>query len=611
MRLDLLRQWSSFTFLNVTQFLGAFNDNVYKLVLVFFLINLLGKGDSYIILSSTGALFVLPFLLFSAYSGALADRFSKSNIIVLTKVLELITMSLGLVAFIYQSIWGSYAVLFLLATQSAIFGPSKYGIVPELVPFERITKANGLMTSFTFLAIIIGTFLASFITDVTDGDYIVAGLFCLMVSVIGLITSFCIEYTLPAGAEAHLNVRVLHEIGTSLKLASRQPSLLMAILGSAFFLFLGAFVQLNIIPFAEQSLNLTSVQGGYLFLLTALGIGTGAMLAAKISGNVVELGLVPIAGFGVAATCYMIDLWAGHLAAVIPLTILVGMLGGMYQVPMDSYIQIASPTQDRGKIIAAANFLSFVGVLIASLLIYLNTEVFGWHASQGFVMIGTLTLLFNVVVTYQFFDYLTRFLATILCKLHFSTTYQRSEQLPDDTPVIYICEHTAWNDTLLMMAGQRRRLRFFIAQKQPHSSRWLQRLYSMMRVVQLPPIEPIEHNQLCHTVVRNTLLKGISVCIFVATSDVEGEIEKLRASPTFAAVLEETQSPLVPVYIEKGEKNKPHRFFRRQLNKIHVPAAVIFGTPAAPPPVEPSQPHNTSDDEGDNSLLHRNLTVLA
>jgi acyl-[acyl-carrier-protein]-phospholipid O-acyltransferase/long-chain-fatty-acid--[acyl-carrier-protein] ligase len=579
MRLDLLRQWSSFTFLNVTQFLGAFNDNVYKLILVFFLIDLLGQGYSHIILSSTSALFVLPFLLFSAYSGALADRFSKSNIIVLTKVLELVTMAFGLAAFIYQSIWGSYVVLFLLSTQSAIFGPSKYGIVPELVPFERITKANGLMTSFTFLAIILGSFLASFITDITDGNFIIAGLFCLMVSVIGLITSFCIEYTQPSGAETPLNARVFNEIGASLRLARQQPSLLAAICGSAFFLFLGAFIQLNIIPFAEQSLGMTSVQGGYLFLLTAVGIGTGAMMAAKLSGSIVELGIAPIACLSVAIACYLISLFDSHLSLILPLVVIVGFFGGMYQVPMDSYIQVASPNNDRGKIIAAANFLSFTGVLLASLLIYLNTEVFGLSAAQGFFLMGSITLLFNLILTYQFFDYLSRFLAMVLSRLHFRTTYQGSQSIPDDNPVVYVCAHTAWNDTLLMMGGQRRRLRFFIECEQPHS-RALKRLYSLLRIVQLPAIEPIEHNQFCHAIVRNTLLKGISVCIFVANPDVEEEIEKLRHSPTFAPVLEATVSPLVAVRIEKGERNKPHRFFQRLLNKLHVPAAVIFGSPS-------------------------------
>ena len=146
----LIRRLSSFTYLNVTQFLGALNDNLYKLLIVYFFIELEGIESSHRILAITGAIFVLPFLLFSASSGTLADRCSKRNIIALTKILEFITLAFGVVAFQYESKIGSYCVLFLMASLSAVFGPSKYGILPELVSSERISKANGLMSSFTF-----------------------------------------------------------------------------------------------------------------------------------------------------------------------------------------------------------------------------------------------------------------------------------------------------------------------------------------------------------------------------------------------------------------------------------------------------------------------------
>ena len=200
MKSFLDRRPSSFTYLNVTQFLGALNDNIYKLLIVYFFIQLEGIENSHRILATTGAIFVLPFLLFSASSGTLADRFSKRNIIVLTKVFELVIMALGILAFVYESKLGSYCILFLLATQSAIFGPSKYGILPELVSSDKISKANGLMTSFTFLAIILGTFCASFLLDVSGRDFIIAAIFCAGIALAGVVTSFCIEYTLPSSS---------------------------------------------------------------------------------------------------------------------------------------------------------------------------------------------------------------------------------------------------------------------------------------------------------------------------------------------------------------------------------------------------------------------------
>jgi acyl-[acyl-carrier-protein]-phospholipid O-acyltransferase / long-chain-fatty-acid--[acyl-carrier-protein] ligase len=567
---------SSFTYLNVTQFLGALNDNIYKLLIVYFFIQLDGIQNSHIILSITGAIFVLPFLLFSISSGTLADRFSKRNIIVCTKFLELLIMLLGVVAFSYESKILSYTVLFLMASQSALFGPSKYGIIPELVPQDNISKANGLMTSFTFLAIILGTFLASFLLQITGRHFIVATLFCSAIALIGFLTSFGIEYTPPAGSQKKLNPDIFQEIYSTLQLAKKETSLLAAVFGSAFFMFLGAFVQLNMIPFAVQSLDLTDVQGGYLFLLTALGIGTGAILAGKISGKTVELGLVPITGLGLTISLYMLDLYSNNLYASIFLVTLLGMFGGIFEIPLDSYIQVASPKKSLGQVVAATNFLSFFGVLCASGLLYLITEIFGISADRGFTVIGTLALVVTIIFGFQFFDYLTRLVATILSRIHFKITVSGIENIPR-TPAIYVCTHTAWNDTLLILGAQRRRIRFFIENEQAHS-KFLLQLYKLLRIISVPSIEPLENNEFCMNAIKSSLKKGISVCIFINHLEIHQEIEKLKNSQSFKEIFDEINCPIIPVIIEKGEKNSRSRFFTRLLNKIRVPASISFNS---------------------------------
>lgn len=572
----LIHRASSFTYLNITQFLGALNDNVYKLLIVYFLIDQEGIENGHKILALTGAIFVLPFLLFSAFSGLMADRYSKRNIIAFTKFFELIFMILGTIAFWYESRWGSYLVLFLMAAQTTLFGPSKYGILPELVPQEKISKSNGLMTSFTFLAIISGTFISSLMVDLTGRNFIAASIFCVIVALVGVIASLCIEYTPPAGSSKKFDPRFLDEISDTLKLASQQPSLLMAVFGSAFFLFLGAFVQLNMIPFATQSLHLTDIQGGYLFLLTALGIGSGSIAAGKISGRMVELGLVPLAAFGVALSCYLIDLCSSNLMLVIPMIIVVGFFGGMYEIPLDSYVQVASPKKFRGQVVAATNFFSYLGVLFASGTLYLMEELLGFSPNQGFSIIGTITLFVTVLIGYRYFDYLTRFIGMILSRLHFKVDYYGLKNIPD-TPAIYVCTHTAWNDTLLMLGAQRRRLRFFIQQEQTHNNKWLRNLYRLLRVVFIPDIEPLERNESCLTAIKNTLDKGISVCIFIESSAIEQEIDKLNHSFSFRKILEETHYPIVPVVISKGVKYpRSSRFFTWLAEKFRIPASLAF-----------------------------------
>jgi acyl-[acyl-carrier-protein]-phospholipid O-acyltransferase/long-chain-fatty-acid--[acyl-carrier-protein] ligase len=590
---SVIRKLSSFTYLNVTQFLGALNDNIFKLLVVFLFIKIEGIENSHTILSTTAAIFVLPFLLFSASSGTLADRFSKRNIIVLTKALELVTIVAGLFSFMYESKIGAYIVLFLLATESAIFGPSKYGILPELVPNEKISKANGIMTSFTFLAIILGTFLASSIVEFTGGNYIYAALLCLIVALVGMITSFCIEYTPPACKSKRFNIFFFYEIYSTIRLIRNDTSLLMATIGSSFFLFLGAFVQLNLIPYAVESLHWNEVKGGYLFLITAFGIGAGSVIAGKISGKLVELGLPPLAGIGVVISSFMLDLFSDRALFAIPFVFLLGMFGGMYQIPLDSYIQIASPKKFRGQIVATTNFFSFVGVLLASLLIYLNKTVFGLDAAKGFTMVGSITLGVVVLITFQYFDFLTRFICSILSKLHFQTTFTGLDNIPA-TPAIYVCTHVAWNDALLMMGAQRRRMRFFIEQEQGHQSKWMLRLYHCLRVVFVPTVESLENNADCLENIKKTLRKGISVCIFTKNEDICDEIEKLKHSYSFREILEQTHYPMIPVAIEKGVKHpKRSRLITRILQKFRVPAALSFGSmitgPLLPPMFDPEE----------------------
>lgn len=564
-----VRQLSSFTYLNFTQFLVALIDNIYKFLLVYFLISVQGVENTHRIMAFTGGTFVLPFLLFSATSGTLADRFSKRNVIIFAKSFEFMVMCVGLLCFHYQSVAGCYVILFLLATTSALFSPSKYGILPELVDSEKISKANGLMTSFTFLAIILGTFLASFVLDYSNRNFMLAAFGCVGISLIGLLTSFCIEYTPPSGSEKKFKLFFLREIFNSLKVAWHDPFLLMAVLGSSFFMFLGSFVQLNIIPFAMESLSLSDIQGGYLFLLTAIGIGLGALMAGRISGKIIELGLVPVAAFCIAICCYLLDFFSDQLYVVMPLLSILGFFGGVYQIPLDSFIQVTSPNQSRGQIIAATNFLSFFGVFAASGLIYLITEVLGFKADKGFVIMGSFTLGIASILMFQYFDYTTRFIAMLLSKLHFQSTVKGKEYLPE-IPAIYVCYHQAWNETLIILGSQRRRIRFFMEDEKDHT-KWLKRFYQLLRVVMIPAPETLQNDALCLSAIKKSLDRGISVCIFVNNPDIQSQIEKLKTSYSFKELLSGTSYPMIPVTIQKSVS-------LRRFKRFRIPAEITFGT---------------------------------
>jgi acyl-[acyl-carrier-protein]-phospholipid O-acyltransferase / long-chain-fatty-acid--[acyl-carrier-protein] ligase len=439
---------NSFLFLNITQFLGALNDNIFKLLVVFFLIDKKGEEMAPAILSLVGALFVIPFLLFSSAAGILADRLSKRAILVFMKSFELLIMILSVLAIYLQTTFWLYVLLFALATHSAVFGPSKYGIIPEIVESKNVSKANGTMTSLTFLAIIFGTFLASFLTDISHKNFYVVSLSCCLFSFIGLLSSLKIQKTLPQGSSRRINPLFPYEIYKTLKMSSQTPNLLSAIFGSAFFLFMGGFVQLNIIPFAIQSLHLSEVDGGYLFLATAVGIAFGSFLAGKWAKGEAPLALSCLSGFFMAFFLLLLFLCSDFLIPVIALLVLLGITGGLFLIPFDSFLQINSQDSERGQIIAASNFLSFCGVLLASLALYLISEVFHFSASSGFGWMALIALIFNLIITGQMSHLFFSFLAKKILRSLFYTDVQKAPS-PDTLLLLPKC---SWIIPLLLFS---------------------------------------------------------------------------------------------------------------------------------------------------------------
>ncbi len=437
-------------YLNITQFLGIINDNIFKFVMAFLLIDTLGHSQASSILSATGAIYVIPFLLFSSSAGILADRFSKQKLLVIMKVMEMILMGLAILAFSSKSVWGCYTLLFFLSMHSAMFGPSKYGIIPELVPSESVSRANGLVTSFTYLAIIIGTFLASFLTEMTNRHFILIAIFCLFIAIGGFFSALAIKQTIAQGSKKKINVFFVREIFRTLQYTREIPHLLTAILGSSYFLMIGAFTQLNVIPFALQSLNLSEVAGGYLFLATAFGIAFGAFLAGKASRKRIELGLSCVAGFGIAFFFILLSLFSHNLYAVILCLIAIGVLGGAFIVPFDTFIQLSSHNEKRGQTIAASNFLSFTGVLLASFSLYFFNQVCGFSSAGSFAVIGGLTLVVSLLLSLRlsdlFFPYFTR-------KIFYPLTrFKRPEPdlIEKATGCLLVLENANWHRALLL-----------------------------------------------------------------------------------------------------------------------------------------------------------------
>jgi acyl-[acyl-carrier-protein]-phospholipid O-acyltransferase/long-chain-fatty-acid--[acyl-carrier-protein] ligase len=574
----------SFVWLNATQFLGAFNDNVLKLLIIFFIIGMNGAATAGVAAAKAGAVFVLPFLLFSPFAGVLADRVSKQRAIVTIKIIEMAVTATGAFFFLVGSKTGLFVVLFMMATHSALFAPSKYGIIPELVEKEQLSLANGLIESFSYLAIILGTVFASLLSELTRGNFAASSLFCVGIAFAGFATSLKIERTPPANPKSGFGVPFIKETKKNLKYIARDRELLLAVLGSAFFMVLAAFTQMNLIPYGMQVLGFTQERSGYLFLMTALGIGAGSFLAGKLSGRGVEFGLVPLGAIVLTTASFALRCIPPALSLILPLLFILGFSAGMFIVPLQAFIQLRSPKERLGEILAASVFLNWMGVLVASGLTYLLTAFLKYPANRGFAALGVLTMILTLMAVKVLPDFLIRFVIVLLTRICYRIKVIGKENVPPTGPALLIANHVTWVDALLLSATQQRRIRF-VMERNIYNNRLLNPLFRLLRVI--PVSAKDSRRQLVQFMQdsRSALDEGFMVCIFAEGHITRtGMVGEFRSG--FERIVRGTEYPVIPVYIGGAWGSIFSYAYERLVSRFPVkfpyPVTVLFGKSLSP-----------------------------
>jgi len=389
---QIMRKISSFTILNAIQFCAAINENLFKLLSAYFLIYVLGEKSADSIMEKVGMIFILPFLLFSSLGGIFADRFSKNRMIIITRSLELTCLLFALFFFTNSLYTSAYILLFFMATFSAIFGPCKYGIIPELTAPSKLLYANSIIASFTYIGIIIGTALPSLVVWITDNNYKIALLSSVFLAIIGLFLSFFLPKTPVENKEKTFRIFIYMELIDGLKQMWKIPSLFSAAFAFSYFLFIGGFVQLNLIPYSIHILGLSDIAGGYFFLITALGLGLGSFLTHTISKEKIHLKFVPFSGMGISLILCLFIFTASFWQLVAILLFILGFLGGILIVPPQAFILFASPKEDRGRNFATANFFSFAFAL------YLLNTLLALNPAQSFFVIGIVNFVVMLIL---------------------------------------------------------------------------------------------------------------------------------------------------------------------------------------------------------------------
>jgi acyl-[acyl-carrier-protein]-phospholipid O-acyltransferase/long-chain-fatty-acid--[acyl-carrier-protein] ligase len=573
-----------FVSLNISQFCGALNDNVFKVLAILFMIHLRGAASAATISAVAAMVFIAPFLLFSAASGVLADRLSKRNILVFCKALEVAAMVGAVMAFFFRCEWGLYAVLFLIGTHSALFSPSKYGIVPELVDRDQLSKANSLLVMATFLAVVLGSAVAPFLVGVSGSNYPLAQSVCVVTAVVGLIAAARIGRTPPAGSDKKITPLFVRDIWRTLWSIRGDRYLFQAVLASAYFTMLGAYMQLNLIPYGMQRLGLTESQSGYLFFLASIGIASGALMSGKLSGRNIEFGIVPLGATILALGAVALKWLPPSVWCAGPAVLAAGVGAGLFIVPVDSFVQSQAPQQQRGEILAASSFLSWVGALVASALVLLTVKL-GWSAATGFLLMAGLTLILLAVTVKVLPDFLLRFVLLMVTRLAYRIRILGSANVPIDGAAVLVCNHVSHLDALLLMATQQRRLRFIV--ESSLYTRWPRLGWAFNLMGCLPVDAKASPKQLAQSLdaVRAALAQGYMVCVFAeGTLTRTGNLREFRRG--FAYLVKETNYPVIPVYIG-GAWGAITSYYHGQLVRrrpvlLRYPVTVLFGKPLPP-----------------------------
>ena len=537
----------AFDWLVLTQFFGTLSGICLRVLIIFFFIADCRPDQTLPVALIMGALLVVPFLLFPPLGGALAEKFSKQKIILTIKLLEIASGVFAWWAFSVSSGIGLYVVMFLLTTLNALFGPAKYGIVPELVKREQLSYANSLLASLTYLAIVLGSISAALLVQIGTADYSLATLFCLLFALLSFMASWKIGITLPVDSARSLTLNIVTEVKLSLLAVKGDKYLIAAILGSAYFLFLCAFAQINLIPFAVQVDQLSQEQAWYLVLLSALGVCFGSFLTGRLSGRNVEFGAVPIGTFGLAVSAIALFLAPAYLPIHAVLTLLFGICAGLFLVPLQAFLQWRSPRQKLGRILAVASLLSWCGVFLAVALSLFWHFVIGLSVTHAFLFLGLLTFALTMVSLWMLPDFLLRFLALGTMRLMYRLNIVGAENVPLDGPALLVSNHASWVDALLLLATQQRRIRF-VLHRGIYNNRWLKPLFLLMGVI--PVAADASKSQLAEFVKESqqALQDGFLVCIFA-----EGMITRNGMLHQFQggleAILKGTDYPVIPVYL--------------------------------------------------------------
>jgi 1-acyl-sn-glycerol-3-phosphate acyltransferase len=559
----------------LTQFLGAFNDNLFRnavVVSITFGASVAGQNAGMLSNVAQG-LFILPFFLFSALSGQLADKYEKSRLIRQTRLAEVVLMCCGAVALYVGEIATLLMVIFLLGVLATIFGPLKYSLMPQHLRQSELVGGNALVDAGTFIAILIGTIAGGLLAPASSAEaaagsgsdaHLAAAVTMVAVAVVMYLCARAIPAASATDPTLEVNFNPVTSTFDVIRFAAKTRAIFLSLLGISWFWLVGALILAQLPAYAKD------VLGGdktvYTLLLAAFSIGTalGSLACERLSGHKVEIGLVPLGSIGM--TVCLLDLYFEHPdvhvagAAILNWTsflaeggwdvvldcALIGMFGGLFIVPLYSLILQRSAESHRARIIACNNIMNAGFMVLAALLAILWLEVLHFTIPQLFILAAVLNA---AVATYIYTlvpEFLMRFLSWIFVNIMYRIKVRGLENIPETGPALIVSNHVSFMDALVIGGSVRRPIRFVM----DHNIFKIPVMGFIFRTARAIPIAPAREDpaelQKAFDRIDAELADGEIVCIFPEgklTRD--GEMSEFKKG--VERILERRPVPVVPM----------------------------------------------------------------
>ena len=546
----------------LTQLAGAFNDNLYKNGLTIFIAFQaagISQDDSNQLVNIAAGLFILPFFLFSPIAGQLADKLEKSMLIRRIKLLEIAIMLLGAAAFVLHSPSMLVAILFLMGTQSALFGPVKYSLLPQALEPGELVGGNAMVEFGTFIAILMGLIVSVYV--IGFGNHAMA-LAVVITALLGYWASRGIPRLAPNAPDLGISFNIPRQTLNIVRDARQNLTVFYSVMGVSWFWFIGITYITQLPNFVRYELGGNEQVYVLLLALFSVGIGAGSFLCEKLSGRMVEIGLVPLGSLGL--TLFGIDLYfnqglssseeligpvafiaQGWSLRVCFDIVMLGISGGIYIVPLYALIQQRSEARKRSRIIAANNVFNALFMVVASLY-----GLLALAAGVSIPMLFLIMALMNAAVALFIFALVPEFIMRLLVWLLLHTIYRVErkgmENIPDEGPAVLICNHVSFVDALVLAGCVRRPLRFVMY----YRIFQLPVLSFVFRTANAIPIAGAREDPAMMEQAFDRISEALSqdeiVCIFPEGKlTADGEMDEFK--PGISRILERDPVPVIPL----------------------------------------------------------------